>query len=424
MNGISFIVVATCVRPVCAQQSPQESSSHARRKNQSSHGAPPKQAFVVLMRHGMTDWNLAGRVQGNLDESRLNDVGIEQARLAGRRLRHIPFDAVYCSPLSRARQTFRLLATASENASLQIAVPRFLDGLTEIEFPWQGYLRRDIKHSEWRSHFAAYRHNPRTFSFNGFNPVRDIERRAYSVWHELRASQSRCSLVVAHNQTNKALMAAALGLHTNLHAWNQTNCCANVVALCSGQYPVLRLCNSAAPPVSTAPQRRPMRRSGFTRIILHQHGAIDRFAPELFLGNAVHLYAIGEDAYAHARELEESGATPGWSPLPFLSRGKDDDTLFAIVVTLLRRIRVDHANRTIGITTADGRIIAAFFAAAFNLGATGLQRVHSDPGGVTIVDVAAVRPSDLQYAKLECFNIPPFEADDALIKYTTPFEPC
>ena len=70
-------------------------------------GAAPGRRSVrlALLRHGPTDWNAAGRIQGHTDIP-LSDTGL--AKMAGLRL---PFAMarVYCSPLLRARQTAEAL---------------------------------------------------------------------------------------------------------------------------------------------------------------------------------------------------------------------------------------------------------------------------------------------------------------------------
>ena len=70
-------------------------------------GAAPGRRSVrlALLRHGPTDWNAAGRIQGHTDIP-LSDAGL--AKMAGLRL---PFAMarVYCSPLLRARQTAEAL---------------------------------------------------------------------------------------------------------------------------------------------------------------------------------------------------------------------------------------------------------------------------------------------------------------------------
>jgi len=59
---------------------------------------------ILLIRHGETDWNAEGRIQGQLQVP-LNGRGFAQAQALGRFLRTSPFDAVYSSDLLRARQT-------------------------------------------------------------------------------------------------------------------------------------------------------------------------------------------------------------------------------------------------------------------------------------------------------------------------------
>ena len=58
----------------------------------------------LLVRHGETDWNAEGRLQGHTDRP-LNESGRRQARELAERLADEQVDAVYASDLARARET-------------------------------------------------------------------------------------------------------------------------------------------------------------------------------------------------------------------------------------------------------------------------------------------------------------------------------
>jgi probable phosphoglycerate mutase len=64
---------------------------------------------LLLVRHGETDWNAEGRLQGHTDRP-LNDYGRRQARELAERLAGEQVDAVYASDLVRARETAEIVA--------------------------------------------------------------------------------------------------------------------------------------------------------------------------------------------------------------------------------------------------------------------------------------------------------------------------
>jgi uncharacterized phosphatase len=64
---------------------------------------------IYLIRHGETDWNRQGRLQG-LEDIELNETGIRQAYECAGAFPGIPVDRILTSPLKRARQMADIIA--------------------------------------------------------------------------------------------------------------------------------------------------------------------------------------------------------------------------------------------------------------------------------------------------------------------------
>ena len=64
--------------------------------------------MLYIIRHGKTDWNAMFKLQGRTDIP-LNEEGRKMAKDAGERYKKLNFDVCYCSPLTRAQETAKLL---------------------------------------------------------------------------------------------------------------------------------------------------------------------------------------------------------------------------------------------------------------------------------------------------------------------------
>ena len=64
--------------------------------------------MIYIVRHGQTDWNLLGKVQGKQDIS-LNEKGREQAALTKKDLDNKEIDLIIVSPLKRALETAEII---------------------------------------------------------------------------------------------------------------------------------------------------------------------------------------------------------------------------------------------------------------------------------------------------------------------------
>lgn len=64
--------------------------------------------MIYVIRHGQTDWNLAEKTQGSID-TKLNEIGIIQAKNIKDELLNINLDAVLCSQKNRCKSTANII---------------------------------------------------------------------------------------------------------------------------------------------------------------------------------------------------------------------------------------------------------------------------------------------------------------------------
>lgn len=97
---------------------------------------------LVIVRHGLTGWNLEQRYQGQRDIPLLLPDALDAMNRLRDRLADERFEAVYCSDLTRCRQTLAHVWNASE-ASCE---PQFDARLRELDFgDYEGMRYADLK---------------------------------------------------------------------------------------------------------------------------------------------------------------------------------------------------------------------------------------------------------------------------------------
>ncbi len=98
----------------------------------------PHTPFYFL-RHGQTDWNVEGRMQGHTDIP-LNATGLQQAAEAALKLQALPITRIVSSPLSRALKT---AAVAAEALNLPIHIDSML--MERTFGSYEGKITKDIR---------------------------------------------------------------------------------------------------------------------------------------------------------------------------------------------------------------------------------------------------------------------------------------
>lgn len=74
--------------------------------------------YLVLLRHGQSQWNLENRFTG-MHNVQLTDQGIAEAKAAGDLIKDIKFDIIFSSDLDRARNTAQLALTSAGATNFQ-----------------------------------------------------------------------------------------------------------------------------------------------------------------------------------------------------------------------------------------------------------------------------------------------------------------
>ena len=169
----------------------------------------------MLVRHGLSSFNLEHRIQGRDDLSNLTEEGQRQARRTGEALAELAFTAVYSSPLQRASATTAALL-ARHGSPL---APVFDDDLLEIDLaPWSGLLRSEVRAVDPEQE-RRWREAPETMELqradgSRFLPVPELLEQAGRFADRLlaRHGDDDTVLVVAHNAILRCLVLHLLGL--------------------------------------------------------------------------------------------------------------------------------------------------------------------------------------------------------------------
>ena len=197
----------------------------------------PQSTLIILVRHGQTPTTgkiLPGRAVG----LHLADSGIAQAAGAAERIAKLPrVDAIYSSPLERARETAAPIGKALKQ---RVLIDK---GLLECDFgDWTGAeLSALMKKPEW----ATVQRAPSTFTFPNGESFTDMQARIVSALDKIRAKHPGGVVVcVSHADPIKAAVAHAMGTHLDLFQRIVVSTCSISAVAYSSYGPVVLTVNS------------------------------------------------------------------------------------------------------------------------------------------------------------------------------------
>ena len=176
--------------------------------------------MIALVRHGETDYNREPiRVQGRLDVP-LNDRGRAQAHELAERLREGDerFVALYCSDLSRSRETAAILGAALG-----------LDPVVDARFSesdrgdWEGRAWAEIERDD-PTGFAAWRAAGAKFRFPGGESLGEQLQRVTDALADVQHANGLPALVACHGGAIRVALCQARGVGLEaFHDWDVPN---------------------------------------------------------------------------------------------------------------------------------------------------------------------------------------------------------
>jgi phosphoserine phosphatase len=163
----------------------------------------------LLIRHGETDWNRAGKFQGQIDIP-LNDNGRNQASLAAEFLKTVQIDFAFTSSMQRPKETAEIILRRHPGIGLNEDAD-----LREIGHGlWEGKFESEID-AEYPGELERWRTQPKSVQMPEGENLQEVWTRATAAWQRLLqqvGNDNQTGIVVAHDATNKVLLCYLLGL--------------------------------------------------------------------------------------------------------------------------------------------------------------------------------------------------------------------
>jgi len=187
--------------------------------------------LIYLVRHGQTAWNREEIFRGRTDVP-LDETGLKQAELVGQYFSGMQIDAIYSSPLARARETARAIARLR---NLKVEP---LEAMIDMSFGnWEGHAHQEIREIDAET-YRQWVESPHLARLPGGESLDDVRVRSMAALEDLvRDHPGKNLVLVSHRVICKVLICAILGLD-NSHFWQitQDTTAINLIQHRNGKY--------------------------------------------------------------------------------------------------------------------------------------------------------------------------------------------
>ncbi|MBD1421532.1 histidine phosphatase family protein [Sphingobacterium chuzhouense] len=160
-----------------------------------------------FIRHGQTDLNLKGIVQGRGIDSPLNETGHKQAQAFYEAFNHVPFDKIYTSTLLRTKQTVRPF--------LEQGIPsEELIGLDEISWGiYEGKEQDETIMTGFEEVVSSWRDGNLDLSIElGESPNQLVARQQEAISYMLQQKYEETLLVCMHGRAMRIMLCHLTGV--------------------------------------------------------------------------------------------------------------------------------------------------------------------------------------------------------------------
>jgi len=156
---------------------------------------------LFLTRHGETEWNEKGMMQG-WGNSPLTELGIKQGEWLRDRIKDLPIDIIYSSPIGRAYETAKIVRG---NRDINIILD---DGLKEINMgKLEGLNQEEIEKIDKENYFNFWNVPSKYIPTEGGEGFYEVMERSYNAISAIvEKEKGRNILVVTHTITLKAYL--------------------------------------------------------------------------------------------------------------------------------------------------------------------------------------------------------------------------
>ena len=156
---------------------------------------------LYITRHGETEWNTKGMMQG-WGDSPLTELGREQGKWLRDRIKDLHIDVIYSSPSGRAYETAKII---KGNRDIEILTD---EGLKEIHMGnWQGLSQEEIKALGEENYFNYWNFPSKCIPSGSGESYYEVRDRSYeAITKILEKEKGKTILIVTHTVALKGFL--------------------------------------------------------------------------------------------------------------------------------------------------------------------------------------------------------------------------